>query len=79
LNQHIIRYKGIDRSACEIPHTNQSWSRYSAQRTWKTFRFGFKGFAYTISHVPGKDLITADMLSRAPANNPTGEEQARQK
>jgi hypothetical protein len=35
-------------------------------------------FHFTISHVPGKDLITADMLSTAPANNPTGEEQARQ-
>ena len=26
-------------------------------------------FSYTISHVPGKDIATADVLSRAPIEN----------
>ena len=28
-------------------------------------------FSHTISHVPGKDLLTADTLSRAPVSEPT--------
>ncbi len=31
-------------------------------------------FQFSISHVPGKSLITADTLSRAPAPNATAEE-----
>ena len=34
------------------------------------FRLRMMRFCYTISHVPGKDLIVADMLSRAPVGNP---------
>ena len=30
------------------------------------FRMRMMRFTYTISHVPGKDLCTADVLSRAP-------------
>ena len=28
-------------------------------------------FDYTISHLPGKELYTADMLSRAPVDKPS--------
>ncbi len=37
------------------------------------FRLRMMRFRYTISHVPGKDLIVADMLSRAPVGKPTQE------
>ena len=38
------------------------------------FRLRMMRFHFTISHVPGKDLGTADMLSRAPAGNSTSDD-----
>ena len=35
------------------------------------FRLRMMRYHFTISHVPGKDLIVADMLSRAPTSTPT--------
>ena len=35
------------------------------------FRLRLMRFSYSISHVPGKDLVTADTLSRAPVLDPT--------
>ena len=39
------------------------------------FRMRLMRFKYTISHVPGKLLVTADMLSRAPADLGTTEDE----
>ena len=33
-------------------------------------------YEYTISHTPGKDLSTADALSRAPVSQPTASDEA---
>ena len=35
------------------------------------FRMRLMGYKYSISHLPGKDLITADALSRAPVTQPS--------
>ena len=32
-------------------------------------------FDFTIIHIPGKELVTADTLSRAPVSNPTNDDQ----
>ncbi len=42
------------------------------------FRLRMMRFYFTISHVPGKDLSTADMLSRAPTGDSTQDEHLRQ-
>ena len=42
------------------------------------FRLRMMRFQFTISHVPGKDLIVADTLSRAPSADPTTDEQSLQ-
>ncbi len=39
------------------------------------FRLRLMWFSYTILHVPGKDLVTADTLSRAPAVSTSIDEQ----
>ena len=39
------------------------------------FRLRMMRFQFTISHVPGKNLIIADTLSRAPSTNPTKTDQ----
>ena len=39
------------------------------------FRLRMMRYRFTISHVPGKDLIVADMLSRAPTSTPTSADQ----
>ena len=36
------------------------------------FRLRMLRYQFTISHIPGKELVIADMLSRAPTNTPTG-------
>ena len=38
------------------------------------FRLRLMRFSYTITHVPGKNLMTADALSRAPVSIPTGDD-----
>ena len=38
------------------------------------FRMRLMRFQYTISHIPGKSLITADALSRTPTDSPTTED-----
>ena len=40
------------------------------------FRLRMMRYDFTISHVPGKDLVVADTLSRAPACRPTENDQA---
>ena len=42
------------------------------------FRLRMMRFAFTIIHVPGKELVIADTLSRAPAANPTLEDETLQ-
>ena len=37
------------------------------------FHMRLMRFQYTISHIPGKELITADVLSRAPASEGNAE------
>ena len=39
------------------------------------FRMRMMRYRFTIEHVPGKDLVVADMLSRAPLNTPTVQDQ----
>ena len=39
------------------------------------FRLRLMRFCYSISHVPGKDLVTADTLSRTPVSLPTAKEE----
>ena len=39
------------------------------------FRMQMMRYRFTIKHVPGKDLVVADMLSRAPINSPTIQDQ----
>ena len=39
------------------------------------FRLRMMRYRFTISHVPGKDLIVADMLSRAPTSTPSTADQ----
>ena len=39
------------------------------------FRLHMMRYHFTISHVPGKDLIVADMLSRAPTSTPISADQ----
>ena len=39
------------------------------------FRLRMMRFAFTIAHVPGKELVIADTLSRAPAADPTPEDE----
>ena len=36
------------------------------------FRLRMLRYQFTISHIPGMELVIADMLSRAPTNTPTG-------
>lgn len=38
------------------------------------FRLGMMRFRSTMSHVPGEDLVVADMFSRAPVGTPTPED-----
>ena len=40
----------------------------------KRFRMRMMRFTYSISHVPGKSLYTADTLSRAPSGRPISRE-----
>lgn len=40
------------------------------------FRLQMMRYDFTISHVPGKDLVVANTLSRAPARRPTENDQA---
>ncbi|ETX01927.1 MAG: hypothetical protein ETSY2_36450 [Candidatus Entotheonella gemina] len=42
------------------------------------FRMRMMRFQFTISHIPGKDLIIADALSRAPVSTPTRADEALQ-
>ena len=42
------------------------------------FRLRLMRYHYTISHVPGKDLCTANTLSRAPLEDPDLQTQAEQ-
>ena len=42
------------------------------------FRLRLMRFCYSISHVPGKDLVTADTLSRTPVSLPTAKEEFQQ-
>ena len=39
------------------------------------FRMRMMCFDFTIIHIPGKELVTADTLSRAPVLNPTNDDQ----
>lgn len=38
------------------------------------FRLRLMRYSFTISHIPGKELVVADALSRAPCSSPTEEE-----
>ena len=38
------------------------------------FRMRMMKYHYTIEHVPGKELVVADTLSRAPVSKPTAED-----
>ena len=38
------------------------------------FRLRMMRYQFTITHIPGKDLVIADMLSRAPANPPSSDD-----
>ena len=40
------------------------------------FRLRMMRFDYTISHLPGKELYTADMLSRAPVDKPSSHDES---
>ena len=42
------------------------------------FRLRMMRYSFTITHVPGKELVIADTLSRAPLSNPTSTESALQ-